>query len=276
MTDPRKISTSLSLCDDGIYRPASISSVSYPDEGNSDCMQIEDASFWFQHRNKVIVDLIRTYSKNATDFLDIGGGNGCVSQAIEDYGLTSTLIEPGHGVTNAKKRNVTHIIQGTLDDAKIKPNTIQNTGLFDVLEHIADDATLLEHIHQVLQPSGKLYITVPAFMWLWSSEDMHAGHYRRYTVKTLSSALRHAGFSIEICTYFFRPLVLPIFLTRTLASAVGFRKQTNKKTMAKEHGTSDGFLTKLINGQLSAERTSIRKGKEILFGSSVLAVATKE
>ena len=36
---------------DGIYYSKSNSSISYPEEGNENCMQIEEDSFWFKHRN---------------------------------------------------------------------------------------------------------------------------------------------------------------------------------------------------------------------------------
>ena len=44
-------SNSLRLLD-GIWRPETITAVSYPKEGNDVCFQIEDGSYWFNHRNQ--------------------------------------------------------------------------------------------------------------------------------------------------------------------------------------------------------------------------------
>lgn len=60
-------------------------------------------------------------------------------------------------------------------------------GLFDVLEHLPDDVKALKEIRKALKPGGKLILTVPASMKLWSYVDEVAGHYIRYSSKTLKS-----------------------------------------------------------------------------------------
>jgi len=52
---------------------------------------------------------------------------------------------------------------------------------------------------------------------LWSNEDVHAGHYRRYT-KSMSNILKEAGFRIEFSSYIFSILPFPIFLLRSILS----------------------------------------------------------
>jgi hypothetical protein len=37
---------------DGIWYSDAKAEISYPEKGNDDCMQIEDSSFWFAHRNR--------------------------------------------------------------------------------------------------------------------------------------------------------------------------------------------------------------------------------
>lgn len=43
----------------------------------------------------------------------------------------------------------------------IEPETFQTASLLDVLEHIADQRTLLTELHRVLVPEGYLFVTVP-------------------------------------------------------------------------------------------------------------------
>jgi hypothetical protein len=47
------------LGDDGIWRAGEQEPISYPQEGNDRCFEIEDKSFWFQHRNACIVELVK-------------------------------------------------------------------------------------------------------------------------------------------------------------------------------------------------------------------------
>ena len=71
-------------------------------------------------------------------------------------------------------------------------------GLFDVLEHIPDDAGSLGGVHRLLAPGGgRLYLTVPAYPWLWSPEDELSGHCRRYTLAGLRRVVERAGSSGE-------------------------------------------------------------------------------
>ena len=47
--------TNLEPDQNGILLTHSISAVSYPDEGNQRYREIEDGSYWFEHRNRCIV-----------------------------------------------------------------------------------------------------------------------------------------------------------------------------------------------------------------------------
>jgi len=89
--------------DNGIYFAKTTKKVHYPDEGHNECLQIEDESFWFKHRNNIIFELIKKHpSENL--ILDVGGGNDYVTKAIQEIGIECYFIEPDiQGAINAKK-----------------------------------------------------------------------------------------------------------------------------------------------------------------------------
>lgn len=259
----------------GIWYATEQEKVSFPDEGSAECMQMEDNSFWFKHRNQCIIELVQHFSPAQT-FYDIGGGNGYVSLGLEQAKIPTVLVEPSEiGAFNAKKRGLTHIVCATLATAQFKPNSLENAGAFDVIEHIENDKEFVKMLHQYLKPSGKLYATVPAFNWLWSAEDDHAGHYRRYTQQNFNQLLQEAGFKVLHSTYIFSVLPLPIFLLRSLPSKFGNKKHelnTNKK----EHSAGQtGFLAKLVGKIWQWELQKIKNLQSIGFGGSVLVVAEK-
>jgi glycosyltransferase involved in cell wall biosynthesis len=68
----------------------------------------------------------------------------------------------------------------------------------NVLEHIDDAHTALLNARRILAPSnGRLLLLVPAHPALFGPLDERLGHFRRYTRKSLRTALKAAGFRIE-------------------------------------------------------------------------------
>lgn len=260
----------------GIWVAKEQPAVSYPENGNANCLAIEEDSFWFKHRNQVIADLIGKFSPDATLF-DIGGGNGFVSSALQSKGIKTVLIEPGPvGARNAKRRGVSIVIQATLETVGFKKNALSTAGVFDVVEHIEQDGQFIHNLHSYLVPNGWLYITVPAFNLLWSNDDIQAGHFRRYTEQSLSNLLTRNGFEVEYSGYLFSFLVPPIFLLRTLPSLIGFRKSISQNVSTKEHSGGRGLSYHALNLLLRREANKIASLKRIRLGSTVIAVARKK
>ena len=275
MPDISQIASNLRQREDGIWVSRAQGEVSYPDDGNEACFAVEDNSFWFRHRNDVISQLVARFSPS-TAFFDIGGGNGCVSKALQSAGSEVVLVEPGpNGVLNARQRGVRTVVQSTLEGAGFAPESLPAAGLFDVVEHIENDSEFLGLIYDYLQPNGVVYVTVPAFHFLWSSNDVSAGHFRRYTTHSLTSVLTRCGFNVSYCSYLFSFLVPPIFLLRSIPSCMGFRKTVSQATTEKEHSSGTGLVQSVVQNLLNSELTKVRNGKSIRFGSSCIAVATR-
>lgn len=68
----------------------------------------------------------------------------------------------------------------------------------NVLEHIAQDATALRGLAQLVQPGGRLVIWVPGYQQLYGEFDRLVGHVRRYTPTTLTGAMQQAGLVVEL------------------------------------------------------------------------------
>ena len=247
----------------------------YPDAANDFCFGIEEHSFWFNYRNHFIVETVRRFPPEGR-IADIGGGNGYVSLALERAGFPAIVIEPGvAGARNARSRGL-QVICATLDSAGIAPHSLHAAGLFDVLEHIRDDRQFLRTLNSFLQPGGRLYVTVPAFRVLWSSEDELVGHHHRYRLSTLGERLRAAGFAVDYATYLFSPLPVPLFLARTLPSLLGRRQTLNATQTAAELQPKSGGLVSVVTKILDGELRLVRQGRRIPLGTSCLIAAHKD
>jgi SAM-dependent methyltransferase len=276
--DLARLSRVLEKSDDGIWTPKTKrqEAVSFPDDGHDACFRIEDASLWFAHRNACIAAALRRHGVQGP-LLDVGGGNGAVSKALDEQGIATVLLEPGpEGAQNARRRGVRNVICATLQDAGFEDGAFGAAGAFDVVEHVADDAGLLREIHRVLRPGGTLCVTVPAYGWLWSAEDELAGHHRRYSRGRLEALLAGSGFRVDYASYFFAPFTLPVFLMRSVPHRVRARRSVEEVSdgAARQHIMSP-LPRRVMTSVLAPEIRRIAAGRTIPFGTSILAVATK-
>lgn len=87
-------------------------------------------------------------------------------------------------------------------DGKYLPfndSSFANVVMFEVLEHVDNPNLILEEIHRVLEPNGKLILTVP---FLWPEHEMPYDN-QRYTSTKLPSLLKGKGLEpltvVKIC-----------------------------------------------------------------------------
>lgn len=260
---------------DGMWQPANVREVSYPSDGNDAYAAVEDSSYWFQYRNAILLSVVRNYPP-AGDLYDIGGGNGVVTACLERRGHSVVLLEPGSGAMNARRRGVTRIIRSTLEDAGFPAASLPAAGAFDVVEHVDDDIGFLKSLRRSLTPRGRFYCTVPALSSLWSAEDAHAGHFRRYSRRSLGALLQSAGFDVEFISYFFAWLVPPIYLLRALPFRVNGRtdRVPSQLSIRRAH-SMPAWLHAVITPATGAERFIVANNRSIPFGSSLVCVARR-
>lgn len=274
--DVQAVSANLKLGQDGIWYSEETQEISYPADGNEASFTIEDKSFWFKHRNNCILTTVKSYppEENGTIF-DIGGGNGVVSLALAASGFDVALLEPGRtGASNGKRRGLETVICATTVTAQLKPNSLSAVGLFDVVEHIEDDLSFLMSLRGLMKEKGRLYITVPAYSFLWSGEDVLGGHYRRYTRTSICRVIKNAGFDVEFSSYIFRFLPIPIVLLRVLPYRLGLTFSKNKtQTVARDHVAQGGSIANVLSFILNSEIENLQNNNAMSFGGSCLIVA---
>jgi SAM-dependent methyltransferase len=267
------IAANLRLGEDGIWYSRQDEAISYPADGNDSCFTLEDQSFWFRHRNRCIASVVRSFPPAGTIF-DIGGGNGFVARGLNDAGFDVAVVEPGPaGASNAKQRGIETVICATTDTAGFAPSSLPAIGLFDVIEHVADDGGFLRSMRVLLVSGGLLYATVPAYSFLWSKEDDDAGHMRRYRLQEISDALRTARFEIEFASYIFRPLPLPILLLRSIPYRLRLAKKRGAAEIVRDHVPASAWVARAIDAVFDPEIRRLDARRAMAFGGSCLIAA---
>jgi SAM-dependent methyltransferase len=151
---------------------------------------------------------------------ELGCGSGGMLEALDRFG-TAVGVETDPALLARARERGLDVRPGALPDhIPLEPEAWDAVCLFDVLEHVDDEAGALAACRRLLAPGGRLFVTVPAYAWLWSRHDELLGHRRRYTAGRLRRAAGAAGLAPERLTYFNTLLAPPIMAVRLARAAL--------------------------------------------------------
>ena len=233
----------------------------------------EQGHFWFEARNKIVLWALQKYFPQMQSFLEVGCGTGFVlsgiRQAYPDLSLVGSEIFI-EGLEIAKKR-LPDIPFIQMDGQKIPYDTeFDVIGSFDVLEHIADDETVLTEMFKAVKSGGGILLSVPQHPWLWTIVDDYGHHQRRYTRKELVSKVTQAGFEVVHVTSFMTFTLPMLLLSRFLT-----RNQTVETYDASSELQLPAFVNIMLRTILRAEGLVIRSKLSLPIGASLLLVAKR-
>lgn len=240
----------------------------------ADLADLEAGSFWFRARSALITWAIGTYLPAPRHVLEIGCGTGFVLSGIRSAFPSadlagSEIFTAGLAFAAARVPSARFYQM----DARRIPfrEEFDVIGAFDVIEHIAEDEAVLAEVAEALRPGGGVLITVPQHPALWSAQDEHAFHVRRYVAADLRRKVEAAGLEVLRMTSFVSLLLPFMFVSR---------RRMRARAPDPEFDAIDAVrLPRPVNTALEAvmtiERALIRLGVSFPAGGSLLVVARK-
>lgn len=228
-------------------------------------------SWWNEHRVRWVVAALK--AAGITELIEVGAGSGAMTARLAQEGVEIVAVEPLYeGAAGIAALGHTAFC-GVLADLALPRNSVSALGYFDVLEHLPDAQGELTEAFRVLQPGGILVVTVPSYQWLWSEEDVHAGHFRRYTKATLRELVEGAGLAMVRVEYLFASLVVPAVFTRRIPFLLGRNFGAEHRALA---GQLDppAMVGAMATAVLSAER-ALAGVLPLPFGLSTAGVFCK-
>jgi 2-polyprenyl-3-methyl-5-hydroxy-6-metoxy-1,4-benzoquinol methylase len=206
---------------------------------------VDPAQHWYYQAKAMLVErLLQPDLEKASTIVDVGAGSGFFSRfLLERHRLkTAFCVDVNYKnehveTANAKTLNFVRKIDGLEADVIL---------LMDVLEHVDDDAALLNEYVSQVGPNTTLLITVPAFQILWSAHDVTLGHYRRYTLKQISALAERCGLQISKARYFYGA-IFPVALAVRVARR---NVQGTKSDLKPVPGIINDLLRKICYAEL--------------------------
>jgi SAM-dependent methyltransferase len=239
----------------------------------------EDQHFWFQGRNAAIAAVtaqVAAALSSGYAVLEVGCGNGNVLRVLEETCRRGTVAGMDlfpDGLRNARRRTSCPLVQGDLHHPPFRAK-FDIIGIFDVLEHLTDEAVVLHDLREMLTDRGTLLITVPAHASLWSYFDEAGHHCRRYEVAELQEKLAGAGFVVEYVTQFMTTIFPLVWLWRRLANRRRDEPRRIHDLAAQELRLVPG-VNPFLTYCLRQEARLLARRRHLPAGTSLLAVARK-
>jgi SAM-dependent methyltransferase len=167
-----------------------------------------DRRHWFYRGKRAVVRswIARHLVLRPDDLvIDAGCGTGtflaemagtCKVLGLDDHAESIALAGPRLAAVGGG------VLQTTLDRVDLPDGCGAVVTLMDVLEHVDDDAGVLQEMARLVRPGGLVVITVPALRWLWSDWDVSLHHRRRYHRSDLKRVIAASGLDNLHCAYF--------------------------------------------------------------------------
>lgn len=221
--------------------------------------RIEREHWWFRVREAIILDVFRSgvYKGKPLRILNVGAATGRSSEMLEQFGEVQSIEFDQPSYEFCRDILKMKIEQGSITELPFEDNLFDCVCAFDVVEHVEDHELALRNLFRVCKPGGKVFITVPAFMSLWSTHDVVNHHFRRYTKKTLLElSAVHAGALLR-STYFNFFLFIPILIVRSIQRI--FLKKGSAHLKPDNEMFKSGILNTLFHSIFSTERILLKK-----------------
>jgi SAM-dependent methyltransferase len=129
---------------------------------------------------------------------------------------------------------------------------------YNVLEHIEDDIGALRSMAGLVRRGGHIVLVCPAFPFAMSPVDIATGHVRRYTRRSMRTALTEAGLEVVDLRY---------------ANSLGLICYYTFTSLLRRQPSTGGTMTFYDRLVVPVVRSTERLIRRPPFGQSVVAVA---
>ena len=220
-------------------------------------LELEKTHWWFRGRRSVYFGLLR-HQLNGEPLgriLDLGAGMGGFLAGLSELGARVFPADVSHeSLLRCRERGFPGGVVSSGYHLPYAGGSFDLVCMFDAIEHIPDDRRVMREVARVLRPGGRVFVSVPAYQFLYANNDRVAQHQRRYSRRTLRAVFEQAGLVVERNTHsnvFLFPLILPAVLSIKALEKLFAREASSDHTNLS--WPIPGVLHDVLHGLFAAE-----------------------
>lgn len=198
---------------------------------DEECQRTEAALWWLVGRKVIIREWLKRAAacRPITEIMDIGCGSGGNLDVLSEFGSVIGVERSETLARRARSRGIAKAV--FTQDARDLDNCshVDVFTMFDVLEHIEQDAEFLSQLRKKHSHKHFLLMSVPACPSLFGDHDRILHHYRRYSARQLRHTLESGGYEVQRISYFMFflfPFALLCRLKDKIMSSLGIKRST--------------------------------------------------
>ncbi|MHC4262941.1 MAG: class I SAM-dependent methyltransferase [Planctomycetota bacterium] len=199
-------------------------------------LELERDHFWFRGRRSVYFGLLEHELRTSAPrrILDLGCGMGGFLDGLSKLG--GRVFHSDVDIDSLRHCTERGFPNGVVSSGYSLPyrdEVFDLVCMFDAIEHIPDDEAVMREVARVLRPGGHIFVSVPAYQFLYANNDRVAQHERRYTRGMLRRVFEQAGLEVVRNTHsniFLFPAILPAVLGIKTLETVFSREADSEHT----------------------------------------------
>ena len=148
-------------------------------------------------------DLIKKYTVEKGNLLDLGAGIGAFLNTMREKGWEVTGLEPDEGARNQAIKLYNLKLSETSELNKLPEGSFDAITLWHVLEHVHELHPYLNQLKKLLKPKGKIFIAVPNYTSsdasfygaFWAAYDVPR-HLYHFSPESMQILIKEHGLSL--------------------------------------------------------------------------------
>ena len=247
--------------------------------------RMQQGHFWYLGRQRFIRHAVKKFAgplcaqrNSLLRAIDLGGGCGgfaaFLKKSCPQYFSEIAMADSSPEALNFASKCVdSSISRYQIDLFHLEWNKRWDVAfLLDVLEHLDDDVTALRETARAVTPGGLILVTMPAFHFFFSHNEVMAHHRRRYTTASMRSLAERAGVKLLDARYFNFFLSPLVYLARMRPPKIDLNdRDAVNKYMDDTHRTPIKPVNELLKIAFNME-TPLGHLLPFPWGTSVLGV----